>query len=469
MSRFVAQGAEPGSESQRTGGGLGRRRVLTGLAALGGLGLTAPWLAGCMPGSNQGAGEKLSPTPSAQPKGEVTLWMRDDDLLKVFKTVVPAFNQKYPDVKVTLTGVDIDTKLPPTLISGTGVPDGSFYEDVNIGAQAEHLYDLTDLMAPYVSDTVQFKLDVGTFNNRLVTVPWDTDPGLLYYREDILKGAGVDIASITSYDALLDAARAIKKKNPKARPIPLEQDANLGMQWLMMLVNQQQGTGLVDKDDKLTIDTDAFRKALTWIKTVSDEELGARSKFASTANVAQLDNGTISLVPWAIWFIFLPQSGLKKSVGQWRVTDLPAWTNGGARSGVMGGSSFVIPLKAKNPDLAWLFYEFAVYEKAGYTKVYGPNATYPNGLNTSLPSVKSALKGEALFKPVSQLGNQDLWPVDTKAALDIPAGYRIPAWFNSAANYLGVNMQKMIDGKMEVDQVISTSVQQITKNLLDRQ
>ncbi|MBO0813156.1 MAG: extracellular solute-binding protein [Microlunatus sp.] len=395
--------------------------------------------------------------------------MRNDDLLKVFRTVIPRFNKVYPKITVKMVGLDIDTKLPPTLISGTAVPDGSFYEDVNIVGQADHLYDLSTLMKPHLADTVQFKLDVNTIDGKLVGVPWDTDPGLLYYRTDILSDAGVDPASLTTYDALLNAADMIKSKHAKALPIPLEQDSNLSLQWLMMLVNQQQGTGMVDAKGNLTIDTPATRTALTWIKQVSDHKLGARTKFASTGNVAMLDNGTISLVPWAIWFDFLPQSGLKTSVGRWRVAELPAWKSGGARSGVMGGSSFVIPLKAKNPELAWLFYEFAIYNKAGYSTVYGPNATYPNGLNTSLPSVKAALNGPALFKPVSQLGNQDLWPVDTKAALAIPPGYRIPPWFNQAANYLGVNMQKMIDGSMSVDDVISKSTEQIQKNLVDRQ
>lgn len=447
-----------------------RRRLLNGLAMAGGLGIASPLLSACVPGGSSGGDQKLGPSPSASAaSGTVTLWMRDDDLFKVFKTVIPAFNRKYPNVKVNMVGVDVDTKLPATLISGTGVPDGSFYEDNNIGAQAGHLYDLTDLMAPHKSDTLQFKLDVATYDNKLVAVPWDTDPGMLYYRKSVLSDAGIDPKTLTTYDALLNAARKIKQKNPKARPILLEQDANLGMLWLMMLINQQQGSGLVDEKGGLTIDTPAFRKALTWIKTVADEQLGARSKFASTGQIAQCDSGIVSLVPWAIWFSFITQSGVKTSKGDWRVTLLPAWSAGGARSGVMGGSSFVIPQKAKNPELAWLFYEFAIYAREGYTKVYGPNNTYPNGLNTSLPSVKAALQGAPLFKPVAALGNQDLWSVDTAAAQAIPAGYRIPSWFNSAASYLGVNMQKMIDGKASVDEVISTSVDQINKNLVKRQ
>jgi lactose/L-arabinose transport system substrate-binding protein len=315
---------------------------------------------------------------------------------------------------------------------------------------------------------VRYKLDINTVDGRLVGIPWDTDPGLLYYREDVLAGAKVDPAALTSYDALLDAAREIKGRDPKARPIPLEQDPDLAMQWLMMLVNQQQGTGLVDADGKLTIDTDAYRKALTWIKAVADEGLGARCKFASSAQIAMADGSTISLVPWAIWFNFLIQSSFKKSVGHWRVAQLPAWTAGGARSGVMGGSSFVIPAKAANPQLAWLFYEHAVYSPEGYRAVFGSNSVYPNGLNTALPSVKSALTGTSLFKPLTGLGDQSLWEVGTKASLAIPAGYHIPSWFDQAANYLGANLQKLMDGKMGVDDVIKRSAADIETNLVKR-
>ena len=449
--------------------GISRRDVLKVFGLAGAGTAVAAALSACTPGTSSSSAKTLSKAPiSAAPKGSATLWFRDDDLLKVFRTVVPSFNKKYPDVHLSLVGVDVDKKLPPTLISGTGVPDGSFYADGSVGAQADHLYDLSTLMAPHRSDTVQYKLDINTVKGKLVGIPWDTDPGLLYYREDILSAAGVSAAQLTSYDALLDAARAIKGKNKNARPIPLEQDPNLGMQWLMMLVSQQQGSGLVDASGKLTIDTDAYRNALTWIKKVADEELGARCKFASTAQIALADNGTISIAPWAIWFNFLIQGSFKKSAGKWRAAQLPAWSSGGARSGVMGGSSFVIPAKAANPQLAWLFYEHAIYSPEGYKQVFGSNSVYPNGLNTALPSVKGALNGPSLFKPLPQLGNTSLWDVAAKASLAIPPGYHIPTWFDQAASYLGSNLQKLMDGKMSVDDVIKQSASAIKTNLVDR-
>jgi lactose/L-arabinose transport system substrate-binding protein len=441
----------------RTAGTLGMGALVAGAASA------------CAPGSTGGTKVLASATPSASARGEITLWQNNDDLLKVFRSVIPSYNARYPHVKVNMIGLDVATKLPPALITGSGVPDGSFFADGGVLSQAAHLTDVTDLMTRYRADTVQFKLDVNTVGGRLYGIPWDTDPGLLYYRSDILSAAGVHPAELTSYDALLDAARAIKRKFPKAQPIPLETNPNLGMQWLMMLVSQQQGTGLVDASGKLTIDTDAYRNALTWIKQVADEDLGCRQAFATAADVADLDNGTMSLLPWAIWWIFLLQSALKTSVGKWRVAQLPAWTPGGARSGQMGGSSFVIPAKAKNPQLAWTFYEHLVYSPEGYTKVFGPNPVYPNGLNTALPSVKSALSSPTpLFKPISQMNNQPLWQIDTQAGLAIPPGYRIPTWFDQAANYLGSNLQQLMTGKMSVDEVISKSVSGIQKNLVNR-
>lgn len=448
--------------------GPSRRSLLRVLGAAGVGAAAVSALSACAPGSSA-APKALGSVAPSQAKGSTTLWFKDDDLLKVFRGVVPSFTKKYPAVTVNLVGVDIDKKLAPALISGAGVPDGAFLGDGSVLGQAEHLTDLTSQMAKYRADTVQYKLDVNTDGERLVGIPWDTDPGLLYYREDILAAAKVDPAQLTSYDALLDAAREIKGRDPKAQPIPLEQDPDLAMQWLMMLVNQQQGTGMVDSAGKLTIDTDAFRTALTWIKKVADEGLGARSKFASSAQIAQADGGTVSLVPWAIWYNFLVQGTFKKSVGHWRAAQLPAWTTGGARSGVMGGSSFVIPAKAANPDLAWLFYEYAVYSPEGYQAVFGSNSVYPNGLNTALPSVKSALDPQtSLFKPLAGLGNENLWEVGTQASLAIPPGYRIPTWFNQADAYLGANLQKLMDGKMSVDAVIKQSAADIQTNLVNR-
>jgi len=134
----------------------------------------------------------------------------------------------------------------------------------------------------------------------------------------------------------------------------------------------------------------------------------------------------------------------------------------------MGGSSFVIPAKAKNPELAWRLYEFLTVSDEGIKAVYGPSDTYPGGLNTSVPAFLPALDAEPLFKPVEALGGQDLWKVAVEASKTIPAAAPIPAWWAKSVDYLGNNVQRLIQGQMSPDDVIAESTKQIQRNLVDR-
>ncbi len=183
-----------------------------------------------------------------------------------------------------------------------------------------------------------------------------------------------------------------------------------------------------------------------------------------------MDNGNQVFYPWSIWFSFAPQQMLDATSGDWRAMELPAWEAGGARSGAMGGSSFVLPKDGANADLAWLFYEFLMFDEVGYTAVWGPNDTYPTGLNTSIPAYAPAADPSApLFEPVEALGGQDLWAVATEAGAQIPGGTPTPAWWDGAVDYLGNDVQRMLDGDMTPEEVIASSTEQIQTNLVDRQ
>jgi lactose/L-arabinose transport system substrate-binding protein len=149
---------------------------------------------------------------------------------------------------------------------------------------------------------------------------------------------------------------------------------------------------------------------------------------------------------------------------------LPAWEDGGARSGAMGGASFILPKDGENSELAWLFYEFLVFDEEGYTAVYGPNDIYPTGLNTSIPSYGPAAQADKpLFGTVEALGGQDLWKTAVEAGSQIPGSVPTPSWWGGAVDYLGNNVQKMLDGTMTPADVISTSTTDIQTNLVDRQ
>ena len=448
-----------------------RRTTQRAMFALGVAVTTALGLAACGPDIGAGPAETDASMLQApdSPKGEITIWDRSGDLFNVFDAAIVEFNKKYPDIVVNHEAVDIDAKLQNTLITGTDVPDGVFLDDAKVSGYADFLWNLTDVMEPYTADVAKQKIDVNSIDGGLYGVPFDLDPGLLFYNEKALKAAGIDATEIETYDDLTNAAKKYQEFKPGSGPIHLEQSAFLGQLQLEMFASQL-GTSMSDDKGELRLDSPEYAQILTWLKSVQDDGLGTRAEYLSPSDIGALDASDQVFYPWAIWFDFAPQQQLVTTKGDWRAMPLPAWEEGGARSGAMGGSSFVLPKDGKNADLAWLFYEFLMFDEAGYTAVYGPNDVYPNGLNTSIPSYKPAADAaKPLFGPIEAMGNQDLWAVAVEAGNEIPGGVPTPSWWAGAVDFLGNNVQKMLDGDLTPEQVIEQSTTDIQKNLVDRQ
>ena len=451
------------------------QRHLRPAAALVALLTATSTLAACGPSISSGeeaptaVADGLQAPPGDSPSGEITIWDRSGDLFNVFDAVIDDFNEKYPDIVVNHEAVDIDAKLQNALITGTDVPDGVFLDDAKVGGFSEYLWNLNTVMEPYVVDIAPQKTEVNTVDGALYGVPFDLDPGLLFYNEAALSEAGVDATQIETYDDLLEAARQYKAARPESGPIHLEQSAFLGQLQLEMYASQF-GTSLADDNGELRLDSPQYEQILTWLDTVQSEGLGTRAEFVTPGDIETLESGDQVFYPWAIWFTFATQQLLPETTGDWRAMPLPAWEEGGARSGAMGGSSFVLPKDGENADLAWLFYEFLMFDEAGYTAVWGPNDIYPRGLNTSIPSYLPAADPETpLFGEVEALGGQDLWRTAVEAGREIPGTGPIPSWWAGGVEYLGNNIQLMYDDQLTPREVLEQSTADIQSNLVDRQ
>ena len=410
-----------------------------------------------------------TPAPAPEPEGEIVIWDRSGDLFQVFDATLPTFNQKYPKIKVRHEAVDINAKLATTLAAGVDVPDGTFIEDVNIPPLAEYFTDITDWIQPYTEDIVPFKLRVNTHKGRVIGIPFDLCPGLLYYRADLLESAGIDPGAIATYDDLIPAAKTIQEKLGKdKKPIHIERAVWAIPLQLEMFANQQN-TSLVNEQGDLQLNSEPYLRAVKWIKSVLDNGVGSLQEYTSPGDIQAMDTDQVAFYPWAIWFVYAPENLLKESKGKWRAMPLPAWTAGGARGANMGGSSFVIPKQGKNKNqkLAWLFYEHLMFTPEGYKAVYGPNKIYPGGLNTSLSAYKPA-HAQQLFENPKGLGGQNLWEVAVSTVDEIPANYYYAPWYGQAAEIIAANVQRMQDGQISAEEAIKSSADEITTRVIKR-
>ena len=80
-----------------------------------------------------------------------------------------------------------------------------------------------------------------------------------------------------------------------------------------------------------------------------------------------------------------------------------------------------------------------------------------------------ALTGNQLYQNSAGLGDQNLWQVSTSTVKNIPGDYNYPVWYNQAVQYFGANVQRLLDGQMTPDQVLSQSASDIQSKLIARQ
>lgn len=395
--------------------------------------------------------------------GDIVIWDRAGDLFQVIDAAIPAFNEMYPNIHIDHQAVET-SKLAPTLVAGVNIPDGAFIEDESLGQIADHLKDITEWMTPYVPDLIGYKVRVNTFDGKIKGIPYDVDPAMLFYRADILEDAGIDIASIVTYDDLINASVELKAKNPAMKPIHIDTTPAIIVLWVSMLANQQ-GTSFVDENGELLIEQPEFLNIMNFIKSAIDKDVANLSGFTTPDDIAACDQGIQVFYPWAIWFNYQVDALLKDSRGKWRVTGLPKWTPDGAQTAAMGGSSFVIPDKAAHPELAWAFYEYMMLSMAGMRAAFGPNSIYPGGITTLIPSYKPAYTEHLMANPES-LGGQDLYAIATGLVDQIPENYYFPKWFGQLADILGANVQRLQAGDMSPEDVIAQTASDIRSNLM---
>ena len=97
-------------------------------------------------------------------------------------------------------------------------------------------------------DFKRAELEVGT---KAFAMPWDSGPVMMFYRRDFYKNAGVDPASIKSWDDFIAAGKKIMAANPGV----VMAQANFAgeTEWLRMMANEEHCGFFDAKDGSITV------------------------------------------------------------------------------------------------------------------------------------------------------------------------------------------------------------------------
>ncbi|CBV43558.1 ABC transporter substrate-binding protein [Halomonas elongata] len=307
------------------------------------------------------------------------------------------------------------------------------------GLLANHLLDLNETLGEQAADG-HFEAIVAnnTVDGRLVAMPWFTDAGVLYYRQDLLDEYGFEPPE--TWREMTEIAREIKAGERAAGDDDFWGYVFQGRAYEGLTCNALEwiaGSGggtIVDAEGEITIDNpeaaEALDLAASWIGDISPNgvlnytEEEARGVFQS-GNAVFMRNWPYA---WA-----LAQSEASEVRGKVGVVALPHG-EGDSSAATLGGWNLAVSRYSENPDLAADLVAFLTSEKEQKRRAI--EASYN-------PTLATLYKDEEVLEAVPFFGT--LYPAFTNAVArpSSPTGDKYGrvsnAFFNAVHNVLSGN------------------------------
>ena len=317
---------------------------------------TSALVAGC-----SGGGATADPQkPAAAPKGEVTFW----SFLSGMADVAAAFNASQDDITVTFEEIPNGanggyTKLSAAIESGSG-PDvvGIEYDRLPGFVAAEQLAPVDALVSGDVLGEYDEQVrSLVSFGDAAYALPYDAPPMVIWYRQDVLEAAGVDVP--TTWDEFEEAARAVKAVNPDAyltsfftnEPQLAPMSWQAGAEWFTV----------EDDNWKVAIDDKKSQKVADYWQRLIDEGLVKKQLGFSDEWTADLNSGVVNAWVGGSWSASALKTRTEASgqQGKWIAAAPPSW-DGKQTGALSGGTSFAIPENSDNAAAAAVFLEWLV-------------------------------------------------------------------------------------------------------------
>lgn len=371
------------------------------------------------------------------------------------------------NVKLTfeLLGRDAMTKkFPTTLMAGSGFPDiiEQNAEDIVKFLKGDDdsipFVGMNDYLAtsPYTDQVLKSRWDRYTKGGKRYGAPHDVHPIVMIYNDEEWKKAGVDMATVDTYDKLLEAMGKFDKKMPDGKTRIGAYDclgcANLNSRLL------QKGIWYNNADGKSMIADPKFKEALSdWFRF---KDYWADIDWSN--GVAMFKAGQVMAQFLPDWFYGIYKQGTKDDAA-WlakspmRVTRIPGFTPDDPRSGSWGGTAASVPKLVQNKAVAMEMLMYTYFDNAD------------NQLRTRfsetgiIPPVMSFWTDEVFKAPEPLLGGQSL------ADIFIPAAKALPSyneqWTTSLITAaIGEQLGPMWAGEQDIDTTIATA----EKNAMDQ-
>jgi len=369
-----------------------------------------------------------------------------------FRDLLPAFNDLHPDIQVEFidSGTGYAEKVMTAMVSGSELTDIVGSQDYNlpIWAATGGLADISDYMEPHEDRIVPYKLIHGVHEGKNYGVPWDGSPCLLYYRRDITEQYGIDATAISSIDDWLAAGEELSAASGGENRL-MGARKNDYYPWLSWTW-QQGGVYDLELRNVIADQTEAVQ-SLDFLKKLWDSP-GAFQNFTWDTMNASLKDGSSAIFPGAIWLAGIIEGNAPETVGQFGVTQLPNWMEGGSRAHTWGGSQLCLLNSSKNKQEAFTFLEYSQLSQPGQEVLWTSGALFP--------VLHEAVDWPIMNEPVEFYGGQ----VALRMYAEVNSAVVPFAWgegWSEAWDTLGQSQGRVLDGEVGAEEALVEAAQEI--------
>ena len=361
-------------------GRLSRREIMRRGAALG---LSAPVIAMVLSAGTRGAAAQEPPAVAPGSTVEVPQGLRTDLGGTTISAVLTAASN--PDrpwqeavnaIFTTATGINV-TFVPGEQSAtdrlanynqqlGAQSTDNDVFQIDVIwpGIMAQHAVDLSEALSDLAAQQLPTIVENNTVDGALVSMPWYTDAGLLYYRTDLLEKYGIENPP-TTWAELQEQAMAIQEGERAANPafygFSFQGKAYEGLTCNALEWQVSHGAGpIIDEDGTVVVNVPeavaAFERARGWVGTIAPEDVTTFEE-PDALNVFAPGNAAF-MRNWPYAFAVTQAEG-SPLIGKVDVVPLPAGDGPNARNAAcLGGWNMMVSKYSQNQEAALEYVKF---------------------------------------------------------------------------------------------------------------
>ncbi|MFF1723041.1 ABC transporter substrate-binding protein [Streptomyces sviceus] len=392
-------------------------------------------------------------------KGKIVFWDNNGGVrTDIWKEIIADFQKANPDIKVEYVGIastEYQSKVD-TAIQGGGLPDvGGVGAAMLAGFSAQKALEPLDdrlaqssLSGKLNKNMVDSLKAAGGGDGTLYSIPTSANNGVLYYRTDLFKKAGLD--EPTTWDKFYEAASKLTNSKKNEFGYTIRGGAGSIAQALDAAYGQSGITSFWN-GDKTTLNDPKNVAALEKYAALYKKDTPAADLNNDfTKMVAQWDSGTIGMLNHNLGSY---QDHVKAlGAGKFRGIPQPIGPAGKRVQVSNPVDGLGVFKSSKNKDAAWKFIEFATShaENSKFNKAAG-----------QVPSNNDAAKDSwiAQAEP-TKLAAAALTDGST-SIVQLP--YYLPDWNTISKADNEPNFQKVLLGDMSAKDFLDTMAEQLNK------